>query len=270
MIEKISDILIVTDIDGTLLREKDGISETNLEAIHRFTDKGGHFTVATGRPIDVARKLVGMVPINAPSVHINGGYFYDWKTSEILEPMYISSDAKYLCKKVVEKFPFCDCHFADTYAVNVPTSGEVLAKFIPADEIRHYDGSFESIHDKVFKFIISCDPDKMKDVRAYAESIAGRKIKVIQSSPFFLEILPFSNSKAESVKKLCAMMGFPVENLVTVGDFENDIEMIKAAGIGCAVDNALQEVKDAADIVLPSCEDNGIAGLIDFLFEMYG
>ena len=85
MIESISDILIITDVDGTLLREKQGISKENLEAIKRFTDKGGRFTVSTGRAIDVARYLLKDIPINAPSVHINGGYFYDWKKNEIIE-----------------------------------------------------------------------------------------------------------------------------------------------------------------------------------------
>ena len=68
MIESLSDILIITDVDGTLLRENKGISKENLEAIKRFTDKGGHFTVSTGRAIDVARdcglkgiKFYGMI-----------------------------------------------------------------------------------------------------------------------------------------------------------------------------------------------------------------
>ena len=73
MIESLSDILIVTDVDGTLLRAEQGISAQNLEAIKRFTEKGGHFTVSTGRAIDVAMELLKDIPINVPSIHINGG-----------------------------------------------------------------------------------------------------------------------------------------------------------------------------------------------------
>lgn len=94
MIEKLSDILIVTDIDGTLLREKLGISKENLAAIKRFVDKGGHFTVSTGRAIDVTGTVLTGIPINAPSIHINGGYLYDWEKKKILEPNYISPNAK--------------------------------------------------------------------------------------------------------------------------------------------------------------------------------
>ena len=100
MIESLSDILIITDVDGTLLREKDGISEGNLEAIKRFTDKGGHFTVSTGRAIDVAKPLLERIPINTPSVHINGGYFYDWEKDQIIEPNYISKYARFSVKKI--------------------------------------------------------------------------------------------------------------------------------------------------------------------------
>ena len=102
MIESISDILIITDVDGTLLREKNGISRENLEAIKRFTDKGGRFTVSTGRAIDVAKPLLEKIPINAPSVHINGGYFYDWQNDEIIEPNYISKYARFAVKKIKE------------------------------------------------------------------------------------------------------------------------------------------------------------------------
>ena len=86
MIEKISDILIVSDIDGTLLREANGLSEENRAAIKRFTDKGGRFTVSTGRAIEAAKLVLDESVVNAPSIHINGGYFYDWQR-ELYKPL---------------------------------------------------------------------------------------------------------------------------------------------------------------------------------------
>ena len=88
-------------------------------------------------------------------------------------------------------------------------------------------------------------------------------------SPFFLEILPKENSKGKALRRLCEILGIPPENSVAVGDYENDIEMITSAGIGAAVDNAQDSVKEAADIVLPSCEEDAIMHLICFLEEMY-
>ncbi|MBQ2898755.1 MAG: HAD family phosphatase [Oscillospiraceae bacterium] len=269
MIESISDILIITDVDGTLLRENKGISKENLEAIKRFTDKGGHFTVSTGRAIDVARELLEGIPINTPSVHINGGYFYDWQKEEVIEPHYISKYARYAVKKIAEKFDFCDCHFASTDSVNLMTSGKYIRKYIPEREFHFFEGSFEDIPENVYKFIVCCDPENMDEVRKFAESVSGKDVKIIQSSPFFLEILPPENSKGKSLERLCEMIGIPLENSVAAGDFENDSEMILAAGIGAAVENAQESLKEKADIILPSCEENAIAHLIEFLEEMY-
>ncbi|MBR3610302.1 MAG: Cof-type HAD-IIB family hydrolase [Oscillospiraceae bacterium] len=269
MIESISDILIITDVDGTLLRESKGISKENLEAIKRFTEKGGHFTVSTGRAIDVARELLEDIPINVPSVHINGGYFYDWQKNEIIEPNYISKFARYSIKKIAEKFDCCDCHFASDFSVNLLTSGKYLRKYIPEREFHFFGGSYEEISENVYKYIVCCDPENMDEVRKYAESVSGRDVKIIQSSPFFLEILPPQNSKGNSLRRLCEMIEIPLENSVAAGDYENDSEMLLTAGIGAAVENAQEGLKEVADIILPSCEENAIAHLIEFLEEMY-
>ena len=269
MIESISDVLIITDVDGTLLREKDGISKENLEAIKRFTDKGGHFTVSTGRAIDVAMPLLKEIPINTPSVHINGGYFYDWKKGEILEPHYISKYARFSIKKIKEKFDCCDCHFATDESVNLLTSGKYLRKYIPEREFNFFDGSFEDIPENVYKYIVCCDPENMDEIRKFTNSVFVKEVKIIQSSPFFLEILPPQNSKGKSLERLCEIVGIPLENSVAVGDYENDSDMILAAGIGAVVENAQEGLKEIADLILPSCEENAIAHLIEFLEEMY-
>ncbi len=269
MIESLSDILIITDVDGTLLREKDGISKENLEAIKRFTGKGGHFTVSTGRAIDVAKPLLDKIPINAPSVHINGGYFYDWAKEEIIEPNCISKYARFSVKKIKEKFDCCDCHFASTDSVNLMTSGKYLKKYIPEREFHFFGGSFEDIPENVYKYIVCCDPESMAEIRKFAESVCGKEVKVIQSSPFFLEILPPQNSKGKSLERLCEIIGIPLENSVAVGDYENDSDMILTAGIGAAVENAQDGLKEKADLILPSCEENAIAHLVEFLEEMY-
>lgn len=270
MIEKISDILIVTDVDGTLLREADGLSSENRKAIQRFIDKGGHFTVSTGRAIEAAKFVVDDSFINAPSIHINGGYLYDWKEDKVIEPNYISPYAKFAIKKLIEKFSECDCHFVRQGAsVNLLTSGEYLKKYIPTREIEFFDGKPEDVPDETYKFIVCCDPENMPNIRRFAEEAFSDNVSVIQSSPFFLEIIPKENSKGKALHRLCELLNISAENSVAVGDYENDIDMISAAGIGAAVDNAQLSVKEAADIVLPRCEENAIMHLICFLEEMY-
>ena len=77
------------------------------------------------------------------------------------------------------------------------------------------------------------------------------------------------NSKGRSLERLCEIIGIPIENSVAAGDYENDSDMILAAGIGAAVENAQESLKEKADIILPVCEEDAIAHLIEFLEEMY-
>jgi len=269
MIEKISDVMIVTDIDGSLLRASAGVSKENREAIERFVAEGGDFTVSTGRVIEAAANLVGMLPISVPSMHINGGYFYDWKQKKIVDPTYIDPISHMIAKKITERFSDLDCYFAKEHAVNLMTKGEILPLYTADRAFYHFDGGFEDIPDDIYKFIVVTHPEMMPEVREFAGSVVVPQIKFIQSSPFFLEMLPAGVSKGKALHKLAKMSGKPIENIAAVGDFENDIEMIKAAGIGCAVANAQPEVKAAADIQLVSCEEHAIAQLIRYFEDRY-
>ncbi len=269
MIEKISDIMIVTDIDGSLLRAKTGVSPENREAIERFVAEGGDFTVSTGRVIEAAANLVGTLPISVPSMHINGGYFYDWKRKVIVDPTYIAPESHQIAKKFVEHFDNIDCYFAKEHAVNLMTKGEVLPLYTADRTFYPFDGGFEDIPNDIYKFIIVSHPENMEAVRAFSETVKIPEIKFIQSSPFFLEMVPSSVSKGKALHKLAEMSGKPIENIAAVGDFENDIEMIREAGIGCAVANAQPAVKAAADMQLVSCEEHAIAQLIKHFEEVY-
>lgn len=269
MIKSISDILIVTDIDGTLLRAEKGVSAENKRAIERFVEKGGDFTVSTGRVIEAAKVLVKDLPITVPSIHVNGGYFYDWQKEEIIFPHYLPKLSVDIVSRIIGKFPFVDCYFANEHAVNLITSGDVLKSFSASVTKAFYRSSFSGIPDKVYKFVIVSNPDMMGDVQCFIESLPHPNIKYVLSCPFLLEILPEDNSKGNALRRLPPMCNKILQNTFAVGDYENDLDMIKAAGVGCAVGNACQSVKNVADIILPSCEDNAIARLIEMIEEKY-
>ena len=270
MIEKLSDILIVSDIDGTLLYEKDGISAENREAIRNFTEKGGRFTVATGRAIDITRSLLNGLSVNVPSIHINGGYLYDWDKDEVYCPHYISVKAKEYCRRIIEKFPFCDCHFAGNTGINIVTKGNLLKKYLFHSDYCYFEGGFDKIPDNIYKYIISCDPENMDYVRSFAEEICEDDVQLLNSSPYYLEVLPLENSKENALKQLCQMTNIPLDQVIAVGDYENDIGMLRMAGIGAAVENAQDSVKKVADLILPSCRESALYHLIAFLEEIYG
>ncbi|HIS79668.1 MAG TPA: HAD-IIB family hydrolase, partial [Candidatus Caccousia stercoris] len=78
-------ILIASDIDGTLLPGGREIPERNLSALRRFAEKGGRFTLATGRSIGSAGQFLDRLPVNAPAICLNGALLYDYKQQKVLE-----------------------------------------------------------------------------------------------------------------------------------------------------------------------------------------
>jgi len=262
-----SDYLIVTDVDGTLMRAGLGVSKRNLAAIRSFTEKGGGFTVATGREINITKELLAGVPITAPSIHINGGYIYDWERGEILEPHYMPPDFPEKVRAILDRFPGIDCHFATHRAVNLLTSGDVMRRYYPDREF-YYCG-FGEIPELVYKYILTCLPEEMAEIRAFAEEIVGDGAAVLPSCEFFLELLPVGVSKENALQRVCELTGRTIQNCAAAGDYENDIGMVRMAGIGAAPKNALASVKEAANFVLAPCEEDAIAELIDILEERY-
>ena len=85
------------------------------------------------------------------------------------------------------------------------------------------------------------------------------------SGRYSLEILPAENSKGKSLERLCEIIGIPAENAVAVGDYENDISMLREADLGCAVANAIPELKAVADRILPRVDQDPFVELIHSL-----
>ena len=80
--KKISDILVITDLDNTLLTAKEGIPDYNIEMINKFQKLGGKFTVATGRSVESVSRYLGQISFNAPAITYNGGVIYDYQTGK--------------------------------------------------------------------------------------------------------------------------------------------------------------------------------------------
>ena len=90
---------------------------------------------------------------------------------------------------------------------------------------------------------------------------------VLLVGPGWMEIMPKGVSKASAIEKIAKKLGYSMENVMAFGDAENDIEMIKEAGIGVAMGNGMDSVKKVADVVTSSNDENGIGQVIDDLLE---
>lgn len=241
-----SGYLICTDIDGTFVDNGGGLIEKNLAAILKFIDGGGLFTVSTGRSARYIEEKYGeSLKTNTYLVCLNGTMIFDRENKKVIYSAHMKKEAVRDIEKYAAKAERRCFH-------TLATSYEELSK-IPEDE---------EIQKIVF---VSKTEEETQALRKELEARYGDICEFCRSWPTGLEMLPSGINKGECIRKIRALLGEKVKKVIAVGDFENDLSMIKEADIGVATGNAQEAVRAAADIVTVSNEEGAIAKIIEEL-----
>lgn len=244
--------LILSDIDGTLTIRGGKISPENLSAIEHFQEEGGKFALATGRNPDY---LDGFpFKSNAPIITVNG-------------TLLTTPEGETLLSLPMEE----DFHDVIDYMMaNYPEIRRVYRRGSIAsyEWVRGEDMEYASkllTGEPCYKFVIVCDTENdalrlMDDmVRRF-----GDRYEYDRSWPIGLEMHRKHSGKDVCLQHLRKILP-DVHTIIAAGDYENDIPMLRAADIGCAVGNALPSVKEAADRVIVTNEEHAIAYIINEL-----
>ncbi|HIX77081.1 MAG TPA: Cof-type HAD-IIB family hydrolase, partial [Candidatus Fusicatenibacter merdavium] len=131
-----------------------------------------------------------------------------------------------------------------------------IMEIVPADDFP------SAITFPVNKMIVSGDPELIAPVIAPLQEKYRNVLSIYLSEPFFLEIMPLHVDKARALQKLLETLGLTADNMICCGDGYNDISMIRYAGLGAAMGNAQPAVKDAADYITRSNDEDGILDVI--------
>ena len=127
---EIDKLLIVCDLDGTLLNENREVSPKNKMALERFVEKGGHFTIATGRNLKGALKILDIVPVNMPIILMNGALIYDYKQNEILYECTLDKYAQDIIFQVMGEFPDIGVEIFNRNEISLIRENDVTANHI--------------------------------------------------------------------------------------------------------------------------------------------
>jgi len=271
MIRRLSDILLLSDLDGTLFDEPYGsdclVSEHNRAAVARFIAEGGHFAIASGRAHPIALGLTGDLKINFPSIFVNGGYIYDVERDEVSCRSFIDKVERARVAELLGQFGPVDAavFYSDLGQFPLFKDGD---PDILAYET-HGDQSRASEADGVYKYMIFTRPERQRELYDFLRERFSGLADVTISADTLTELLPIGVSKAYGVRRLLETTGWDRENVVAVGDYYNDLEMLEAAEIAVAMGNAPDEVKTKCDICVKSCREHGVADLIERLEAMY-
>lgn len=269
-----SDIVIVSDMDGTLLDSSKKISPENLKAIEKFKNMGGHFTVATGRTIQTFAQYADILKIDMPVILYNGSMIYDYKENKILYQTHMPLKTKEIVLEIMK---------------NVENLGGEVLKSDSAYVFKNNE--YEKLHTKIcgvdvkfsdlenispenwLKVLFASAPENIQKLVDFIAEKGYNEVSFVKSSDIFCEVLELSSTKGSALKIYRNFDGMKNMKFISIGDYNNDIEMIQEADFGAVPSNAQPEVKDSADIILESsCDENAVAELIDLIIQknIYG
>ncbi len=234
--------LLALDMDGTVLDEDQNISTETADAIHAARDAGIIVMFSTGRAFQNAQPYAEELGLESPMVTVNGSEV--WKNSnELLVRHLLDRDA---VSKMVEMSEQYDAWFW-AYSTERQYNRENWDADIDAEEW--------------LKFGYFTEDDQVRE-QLWKELRAMGGLELTNSSPHNIEINPIGISKASGIQTVCDLLGFSMSQVVAVGDSLNDLAVIRAAGLGVAMGNAQDEVKKAADVVVRSNNEHGVAQVI--------
>ena len=278
--------ILFTDLDGTLLDDNKDISAEDLSSIRKMIEAGHKFVMTTGRPLTSVKKLAekyGFMEAGFYLVSFNGGLIYDCGAKKPILTRRISVDDV----KFIMDAAFSSGMHAHTYAGDLVVSEHETEQlktycrlmqmdYVVVDDIREYfagktgrDAAPTAPINVVVKppikvnIITPFDHSSLESFRAEMRKTTAGKLFDVFSKPEMLEFSHLLSNKGDAVRFMAEFYGVPMGDTIAVGDEENDCPMIEAAGIGVAMANASQVVKDAADYVTE--RDNNHSGIAEVI-----
>ncbi len=259
------DILVITDVDGTLIDRNFTVGERNSRAIERFKRKGGHFAVATGRSLDSGAQYFEAISPNNPSVILNGTVIYDFIEKKMIWNQPLQFETAKLCvEKIHERFPNTGIEVFSTTGIGVVHYNNFIHKHLSREGI---DGNDPDIFDgrPLCKALIADESDVIQNIIAFTKTFEHKAVRFVTSSPYYLEMLPVNADKGSALNEVIRLGGFSREQVYAIGDYYNDVELLKAAGFAAMPQNAPDDLKHLADLVVCSCDDGAVADLIEYI-----
>lgn len=262
--KKFEGILICTDLDGTLLRNDATVSKENLDAINYFMENGGYFTFVTGRMPCSSIKICKTINPNAPFGCINGGGIYDHINDRYIWTHTMPEGAFELVEYIDNNVEGIGIQVNSFDKIYICKENEAMAIFRAVTGMPNLVADYRNFHEPVGKIVFG---DTREDaIQRIAELLKNHpkanEFDFIRSAKILYEILPKGTNKGCVIPRLAEYLGIDPKRTVAIGDYNNDIGMLRAAQVGVAVANAVPETKAAADYITVSNEEHAIARII--------
>ncbi len=260
--------LIFCDFDGTLLRDDLTVAASSIEAIKDYVRRGGKFVINTGRMPKSMRKwpaILGTDELPVSVCGFQGGLATDKNGNRIVENAIDYRSAYEIIKKAEDAGLYVHTYEAENVLIEKshPISREYCEICdITEREVGKLSEYVLKNRHNCYKIMMVVEEDKMNDMLRFFNSMNFSDVHFVTSSATYLEAVPTCGGKGNALVAIAKYYGIPIEQTIAIGDQRNDIGMIQTAGLGCAVANALDEVKKVSDYISASNNDDGVGKII--------
>lgn len=265
--------LAALDLDGTTLRSDHSLSGANKEALEKAIDTGSEVVVATGRTITSVPEYIKDIKGLRYIITSNGAHIYDNVNKQFIYSQCLDEDAAAAVIETVKDRGFmvevC-CRgraYTDSYFYNMALEGKLSFRHQQyiVDTRIPVDGYVDFVYDNIREIenisVSFEDLSVKEDLYRELEKIPGTS--VTSSFDHNVEVGGSGVSKGRALSYLCEMLDIRAEEAMAVGDSGNDAALLKACGLGIAVENATAELKAIADDITCDNEHDGVARAIE-------
>ena len=268
--------LICIDVDGTLFGENGTIPDENIRAIEEAYKKGVEIVISTGRIYSNAVQISKRINVKSPVIASNGAVVKDWNKGKSIFHSYLKPEEYERLLELISKHKLVAHFYTMDKLITYTAIGSAVAyiykfKNLSKSNKIYVDPTLtlKSLRKKLKKYdghvmkciIYSLDKDRITNFRKDIE--ATTDMAVFGAGSYSLEIGPKGISKGNAVKELASYLNIDLKDVICIGDNENDIEMIKNAGLGVAMGNAVEQLKEVADYVTDSNINAGVGQVIN-------
>ncbi|MBR2851413.1 MAG: HAD family phosphatase [Anaerotignum sp.] len=269
--------LVASDLDGTLLNKNKEITPRLFDALKKLDELGIYFVPSTGRPFGTVPKAIKELPFLKYVITSNGAAIYDAAEQKNIIENFLTPEAVDAVIKIAKELPVITEYFIEGKAYIAKDIYDDLAPFnLTESHVTYIKNSRTPVEDfwnemkrnnTVLENInlVFADMELRKEIwdRLKALGLAS----VTAATTKNIEITSLFATKAKALEKLCEVLGFTRENVLAMGDGDNDMPMIEFAGIGVAMANGEDHIKEAADIIADDCDDFGAAKILEQIIE---
>lgn len=260
--------LLCIDIDGTLLDDSKQIPEQVIKAIQRAAGLGLKVALITGR-IPAATDFIAK-ELQIPCIYACNAGTYILEEEKCVSAKYMTADTMKELYKVIKKYEIPLWIFRDRkwYVTGVDDLVKEEIEIVHSvPEVADVNVLYEKWKEEKTgpnKVLAGAEPETVQEIYDELRSINRQDIDMACSSEYFLEIFPKGMNKGKALRLICEKEGISREETIAFGDQELDIPMLEAAGVGVAMGNAIEALKQKADFITKTNNEAGIAYALDY------